>query len=162
MAGRAHQTRFGEAQLTWETNHPAPISTFTKNAPKGVWNSSKRWWPMSKHPLHTFKFTVTPSWDEHGQHRFPYFQDVFHAACEGGHVDVVEHLLALGFWVYKQDSLGRTPLKTACEQGQAACAALCLDARGQRRTRRQWTNTIPCGLCRRKHCDCRFPLSEGG
>ena len=122
----------------------------------------KKWWPLSKHPLHTFKFIVTPSWDEHGQHSFPYFQNVLHAACEGGHLDVVEYLLELHFLAFKQDSLGRTPLKIACEHGQAACAALCLDARGQRRTRRQWTNTIPCGLCRRKHCDCRFPLSEGG
>lgn len=87
----------------------------------------KKWWPLSKHPLHTFKFIVTPSWDEHGQHSFPYFQNVLHAACEGGHLDVVEYLLELHFWAFKQDSLGRTPLKIACEHGQAACAARCLD-----------------------------------
>ena len=85
----------------------------------------KKWWPMSKHPLRTFKFIVTPPWDEHGhgQHRFPYFRNVLHAACGGGHLDVAEHLLALGFWAFKQGSLGRTPLKIACEHGQAACAA---------------------------------------
>ena len=68
----------------------------------------RKWWPMSKHPLHTSKFTVTPSWDKNGRHRFPYFQNMLHAACEGGHVDVVENLLALALaLVFRAAGRGR-------------------------------------------------------
>ena len=38
----------------------------------------KKWRPLSKHPLHTFKFTAAQSWDERGQNCFEYHQSVLH------------------------------------------------------------------------------------
>ena len=80
-------------------------------------------WPMSEFPRESFKFIASEPWND--PRECEYFQNVLHAACEDGHVDIVKFLvLEKRMPIGKTDSFGRTPFKIACEGGHTECASL--------------------------------------
>ena len=69
-------------------------------------------------PRAMYKFETNPPWDENEspEHTVEYSRNVLHAACEGGHVDVVKFLCnEKHMHPEEPGSFGRSPLKIACE-----------------------------------------------
>ena len=102
---------------------------------------------MSEFPRERFKFIASEPWND--PRECEYFQNVLHAACEDGHVDIVKFLvLEKHMPIGKTDSFGRTPLKIACEGGHAECASLVIGGNDdlQKNGGSPRTDTFSCGV----------------
>ena len=84
-------------------------------------------WPLAKLPRETFKSVVRRQGpdgvDGPPGPEFEQFENVPHAACAGGHLDVITYLVEKQhMFLDTCGALGRSPLKIACGGGHTACA----------------------------------------
>ena len=94
---------------------------------KGDLRRVESMWPLAKLPRETFKSVVRREGpdcvDGPPVPEFEQFENVLHAACAGGHLDVIKYLVEKQhMFLDTCDALGRSPLKIACDGGHTACA----------------------------------------
>ena len=94
---------------------------------KGDLRRVEAMWPLAKLPRETFKSVVRREGpdcvDGPPVPEFEQFENVLHAACAGGHLDVIKYLVEKQhMFLDTCDALGRSPLKIACDGGHTACA----------------------------------------